>query len=45
MSDDKVYGDMESATNADPDKTTSTEENPPDTASGGTPEPAEGDDE
>ena len=39
MSDDKVFGDKESATNADPDTTTSTEDTPPDTASGGAPEP------
>ena len=44
MSDDKVYGDMETATNADPDETT-TVENAPDTVSGGAPEPAGDDDE
>jgi len=42
---DKVYGDMENATNADPDTTESVEETPPDTVSGGAPEPAGGDDE
>jgi hypothetical protein len=39
MSDDKVFGNMETATNADPDETTSTEDTPPDTVSGGAPEP------
>lgn len=42
-SDDKVYGDPETATNTE--GTVQGEENPPDTASGGAPEPAGDDDE
>jgi len=45
MSNDKVYGDKDTATNAGDAETVSTEENPPDTASGGAPEPSGDDDE
>ena len=38
-SSDKVYGDMENATNTDPSETTDVEETPSDTVSGGAPEP------
>jgi len=39
-SDDKVYGDMENATNTDPSETADVDETPSDTVSGGAPEPA-----
>ena len=43
--DDKVYGDMENATNADPNKTVDVEETQSDIVSGGSPEPVGDDNE
>jgi hypothetical protein len=45
MTDPKVFGDMENATNTDPAETADVDENPSDTVSGGSPEPAGDDDE
>jgi len=45
VTDPKVFGDMENATNADPESTDSVDTTPPDTTSGGAPEPAGDDDE
>jgi len=39
MTDPNVFGDMENATNTDPDETADVDETPPDTVSGGAPEP------
>ena len=38
---DPVYGDMHNATNTDPNTTDSVDETPPDTSSGGAPQPVE----
>jgi hypothetical protein len=45
MTDPQVFGDTENATNTDPEKTADVDQNPADTVSGGTPEPAGDDDE
>ena len=44
-SNDKVFGDLQNATNADPATTADVDETPPDTVSGGAPEPTGDDDE
>jgi hypothetical protein len=43
--DDAVYGDMENATNTDPNETVDVDEAPSDTVSGGSPEPVGDDNE
>jgi hypothetical protein len=43
--DDAVYGDMENATNTDPNETADVDETPSDTVSGGSPEPVGDDNE